>query len=132
MTDTDIQLAQQSYERCSADPGFFKLFYDGLLESHPVIQPKFAKTEFDKQHRLLKHAIGLLLIYGKHPNPALLERLAIRHDRYNVDVDPALYPFFVNSLIAAVKQYDSEFSTEVEAAWRAAVAPGINFLKSMY
>ena len=59
----------------------------------------FATTEFERQHRLLKHALGLLIIYAKHANPAMLERIALRHQEIGVIED--LYPSFVESLVLA-------------------------------
>ena len=132
LAEVDVKRVQESYDRCAAHPGFFELFYDLLLASDPKIPPMFARTEFDKQHRLLKHAIGLLLIYGKRPNPALLERLATRHNRTNVNVDPSLYRHFVDSLVKAVKHHDTAFDADLERAWRAAVSPGIEYLQSQY
>lgn len=132
MAVEQAQVAQESYDRCCAGPGFFDSFYGFLLASDPAIRPMFAHTEFEKQNRLLKHALGLLLIYGRRPNPSLLERLAIQHNRQNVNIEPRLYQHFVDSLLTAVRKHDPAFTPEVEAAWRAAVNPGIEYMKSKY
>ena len=133
MTELDsLTVAQDSYDRCCAAPDFFQTFYRLLLDSSPVIPLMFVDTDFEKQNKLLQHAIGLLLIYAKRKNPALLERLAIRHSQQDLDVDPSLYPLFGDSLIAAVKRHDPECSAEVETAWRVALAPGIEFMGKKY
>jgi len=122
-----VQIAEDSYRRCGQDH-FFPAFYQRLLKSHPAIAPKFAKTDFQKQHKLLQHGIGLLLIFAKRQNPALLERIAGRHAPHDLDIGPELYPFFVDSLLATVRQFDPQVNAEVEDAWRQALAPGIAFL----
>jgi len=132
MAQADIAIAEASYHRCGDEPGFYEALYDNLLASDPRIPPKFAHTEFSRQHKLLKHALGLLIVYAKHPNPALLERIALRHARADADVPPEFYPYFVAALERAVAAHDPEFTPAVAAAWRASLAPGIAFLQSRY
>ena len=92
----------------------------------------FSQTDFERQHKLLQHSLGVLLIYAKRQNPALLERIAERHNRKNVNVVPELYPFFVESLVKAAEEHDPEFDSDADKAWRAALAPGIEFMKARY
>lgn len=94
----------------------------------------FANTDFEGQTRLLRHAIGLLLLFPTHSDeePSILSRVAERHSRRDLDVDPALYGPFVDSLMETVGEHDPEFSREVEAAWRATVAMGIAYMQSKY
>ena len=92
----------------------------------------FSQTDFERQHKVLQHGLGILLIYAKRRNPALLQRIADRHGRKDVNVDPSLYAFFVESLVTAVREHDSKANPDIEDAWRAAVAPGIEFMKDQY
>lgn len=125
-------IAQQSYSRCLRAPDFFDRFYERLLASDPAIPPMFASTEFPRQHKLLRHALGLLLSYANRPDDALLERIAARHSARGVDVHPSLYPHFVTSLVEVAREHDARFDSETEAAWREALEPGIEFMKSRY
>lgn len=125
-------IAQHSYSRCLRSPDFFERFYDRLLESDPAVPPMFAETEFPRQYRLLQHGLGLLLSYANNPDDALLDRLAARHSARGIDVAPPMYDLFVESLLATVQDSDPSFDDEVEAAWRAAVAPGIEFMASRH
>ena len=129
-----IEVARASYERCCAAPEFFESFYRHFFKACPEAEARFANTDFERQHRLLRHAIGLLLIFPKQPEsePTLLTRLAERHSRRDLDVPPSLYAFFVDSLIATVERYDSEFTPAVEDAWRTTLSKGIEYLKSRY
>ncbi len=47
-------------------------------------------------------------------------------------VPPSLYPPFVDSLIATVRQYDPDFTPEVEEAWRRTVDKGVQYMIARY
>ena len=127
-------LASASYQRCSETPGFFESFYRNFFQACPEAAPRFAHTDFARQNKLLRHALGLLLIFPKQPDvePTLLTRVAERHSRRDLDVPPSLYPPFVDSLIATIKQYDPAFTPAVEDAWRRTVAKGVGYMISKY
>jgi len=88
----------------------------------------FASTEFERQHRLLKHALGLLIIYAKRANPALLDRIADRHVEVGVTDD--LYPLFVESLVRTVAEHDPEYTQALGDAWRVALEPGLEYMRA--
>ena len=129
-----MALAKASYERCRAAPDFFPTFYRAFLATCPEAAPLFAHTDFGKQNKLLRHAVGLLLIFPNQPpgEPTLLSRLAERHSRRELKIDPAMYAPFIDSLIATVRQFDSEFTPATEAAWRATVGLGVEYMKAKY
>ena len=131
---TTTALAKASYDRCCKAPGFLATFYRNFLAACPEAVPRFAGTSFDQQTRLLQHAIGILLIFPNQPNkePTLLSRLAERHSRRDLDIDPALYRPFIDALIDTVKQFDRECTPAIEASWRATVAPGVEYMKSKH
>lgn len=124
--------AQSSYMRCLASPDFFGTLYDTLLASDPAIPPMFARTEFPKQNKLLQHGLGLLLSYGRKPDPQLLDRIAARHGTRGLNVHPSLYVLFVDALAEAVRKHDPKCTADTEAAWRAIVKPGIDFMAQRY
>jgi hemoglobin-like flavoprotein len=127
-------LASASYQRCCDRPGFFESFYRNFLTVCPEAAPRFARTDFARQNKLLRHAIGVLLIFPKQPDaePTLLTRIAERHSRRDLAVPASLYPPFVDSLIATVKQYDPICTPEIEEAWRRTVAKGVQYMVSRY
>jgi hemoglobin-like flavoprotein len=127
-------LAKASYDRCCRAPDFLQAFYRNFLAACPAAVPRFAGTNFEQQTRLLRHAIGLLLIFPAQPgrDRTLLARVAERHSRRDLNIDPALYRPFIDALIDTVKQYDGECTPAVEAAWRATVAPGVEYMKSKH
>lgn len=127
-------LASASYQRCCETPGFFESFYRNFFAACPEAEPRFARTDFTRQNKLLRHALGLLLAFPNQPpaEPSLLARVAERHSRRDLDVPARLYPFFVDSLISTVQQHDPDFAPEVEEAWRRTVAKGVQYMLSKY
>lgn len=123
-----ITAAEESYRRCQGE-AFFQSFYRRLLDTDERTRAKFAATDFDRQNKLLQHGIGLLFIFARRGNPTLLARIAERHSVRDLDIAPALYPHFVESLVATVREHDPAMTPEIEAAWRSAVAPGIAFMQ---
>jgi hemoglobin-like flavoprotein len=130
----NIAIARASYERCSTAADFFAAFYARFFELRPEAKPLFANTAFERQHKLLRHAIGLLLSFPgqaeKEPN--ILARVAERHSRRELGIDASHYPPFLESLIDTVKRYDPQFTPAVEQAWRATLAPGFAYMQSRY
>lgn len=127
-------LASASYQRCCETPAFFQAFYRNFFTACPEAAPRFANTDFERQHKLLRHALGLLLLFPKQPenDQTLLRRVAERHSRRDLNVPPALYAPFVDSLITTVRQFDSAFTAEVEEAWRRTVDKGVTYMVSQY
>ena len=127
-------LAKASYDRCCKAPEFLQAFYKNFLAACPEAVPRFAGTNFEQQTKLLRHAIGMLLIFPNQPNkePNLLTRAAERHSRGDLNIDPSLYKPFIDALIATVKQFDGKCTPTVEAAWRETLTPGVEYMKSKH
>jgi len=127
-------VAKASYDRCCRSPDFLPAFYRNFLTACPKAEPMFARTDFTRQNKLLQHAVGLLLTFPNQPasEPTLLTRLAERHSRRDLNIDPVFYGPFIDSLLETVSQFDREFSPVIEAAWRQTVAPGIEYMKAKH
>jgi len=131
------QVAKASFDRCSAAPDFLPAFYRHFFEACPDAKPLFAKTDFERQNKALRDAIGLLLIapffsMEADAPPTILSRVAERHSRRHLGIEPRFYPPFVDCLITSVKEFDPECSPAIEAAWRAAIARGVAYMQSRY
>ena len=127
-------IAKSSYDRCREVEGFFDSFYEEFFTADPAARPLFAKTDFERQHQLLRHAIGLLLLVPNQPSdqPNLLARLAEGHSRRGLNIAPARYGPFIDSLMKTVARYDTQFNPSVERAWREALAPGVAYMMAGY
>jgi hemoglobin-like flavoprotein len=129
-----MALAKASYDRCCQAPEFLETFYRNFFAACPDAEPRFSGTDFDKQIKLLRHAIGILLIFPNQPNgePNLLSRIAERHSSRDLNIDLAFYGPFVEALLTTVKQFDRKYSATVDAAWRETIAPGVDYMKSRH
>lgn len=130
-TAETIALAEESLRRCASD-AFFQAFYKRLLKSDAATRAKFAQTDFERQNKLLQHGLGLLFTFAKRRNPALLERIAMRHSKADLDIPPAHYAHFEESLVLTVREFDPHCSAEVEDAWHRSIAPGIAFMAAQH
>lgn len=129
-----MTVARASFERCDKVTGFFDDFYTRLFEIRPDARARFAKTEFARQTRLLRHAIGLLLSFPaeREGEPNILSRLAERHSRRDLAIEPSYYEPFLESLMDTLRRHDPSFSPAIEQAWRTTLAKGFAYMQLRY
>jgi len=129
-----MAVAKASYDRCCTVPRFFEDFYNTFFARCPPAKPMFERTDFERQRKLLRHAFGLLLIFPKQPagEPTILARVAERHSRRELGVDPSLYHPFIDALIDTVRRCDPDFTPAVEDAWRRTVRRGVEYMQAKY
>jgi len=123
-----------SLERCRRAGGFIDHFYDLFVGSSPEVAAKFRDTDFHRQKRMLTASLYMLTIAAEgHPEGRVhLDRLAVLHDRRHHDIRPELYFRWLDCLLHAVRDCDPDCTPEVEAAWRAMLAPGIAIMTAAY
>ncbi|HEY6224404.1 MAG TPA: globin domain-containing protein [Gemmatimonadales bacterium] len=129
-----ITESRASYDRCAQVPRFVDDFYARLFEVLPEAHARFAQTDFDRQRKLLRHAIGLLLSFPaeRDGEPNILSRLAERHSRRDLAIEPSSYGPFLESLIDTVKRHDPAWTPAIEQAWRKTLAKGFAYMQSRY
>ena len=133
MDEKDIELFNDSMERCSSVPDFLGRFYTLFLASSDAVAKKFEHTNLKKQARMLKISLYVMMLAsGDAERTAQLERLARRHGRADLDIQPELYDVWLDRLLQAVRESDPQFDASTEAAWRSVLQPGIDFMKSRY
>lgn len=112
---------------------FFTRFYQVFFHSSEEIQQKFIHTDMDKQRNMLKKSFyHLLIFYGSNQANHYIEDIAKAHDRAHANIPPHYYDIWMDALIETVKEFDSEFSDEIELAWRLVLSPGITYMKFFY
>jgi hemoglobin-like flavoprotein len=124
----------QSFERCRKQPTFLDRFYELFLASSPDVAEKFRDTDFEQQKKALIGSLegmllatemgGLLKIH--------LKTVADSHSRTRLDISPGLYDLWADCLMSAVREHDPQLDDALEQAWRAALQPGIEFMRSRY
>lgn len=133
MHERDIELFNDSIERCSRGPDFLRRFYTLFLASSDTVARKFEHTNLREQARMLRTSLYIMMLAGGESEKAVhLERLAKLHSRAALDIKPELYDLWLDRLVQAVKEFDPKFDPEIEAAWRRLLKPGIEFMKARY
>ena len=133
MEARDIELFNDSLERCSAKPGFLARFYSLFLASSDTVAKKFEHTDLRKQAKMLKSSLYIMMLASNESERALhLENLAKHHGRAGLAVAPPLYDLWLDQLLAAVEEFDPRFDAQTGAAWRRVLQPSIDFMKSRY
>jgi hemoglobin-like flavoprotein len=130
MKTDPVATTKASYSRCLESPDFLGSFYQEFFKTCPDARALFSHTDFDRQTRLLQHAIGLLIAFPNEPvdGPSVLDRLAAKHGPKGLNIQPSWYPLFLDSLVRTVARHDPEFSTEIAQAWQDALTPGIDYM----
>ena len=133
MDERDVELFNDSIERCSSRPDFLHRFYTLFIASSKTVAKKFEHTDLRKQARVLKTSLYIMMLAnGESEQVAHLERIAKRHSRAELDIRPELYDLWLDQLVQAVKEFDPMFDAETETAWRRVLQPGIDYMKSRY
>ncbi len=127
----------ESFARVLSDgaynPEFIRTFYDIFFQASPAVAQKFEQTDMSAQRTMLHDSLLMMMDFNKTrvPTPPLV-RLAEIHSRRGHDVSLEFYDLWLDSLVAALSRHDPGFNSEVELAWRIALAPGICFMRFAY
>lgn len=136
MADALFITFNNSLERCMAGGGFLAAFYRRFLAKDPEIEAKFAHTDFNKQVDVLKNSLIMILMMRTHADvpeyEGMLEQVAVRHNRNNLDIPPHLYVVWFETLLETVKVHDAEFDEQVQMAWQDVLRHGIKFMVDRY
>jgi hemoglobin-like flavoprotein len=133
MFERDVELFNDSIERCSCKPEFLRRFYALFLASSETVAKKFDRTDMRRQARLLGTSLYIMMLAsGASERVVHLERLAKLHSRAGLDIAPALYDLWLDRLLQAVAEFDPLFDEQTETAWRRVLQPGIEIMKARY
>jgi hemoglobin-like flavoprotein len=133
--EPDLKAVESSLERCATNPRFLERFYDLFLEASPAVREKFKDTNFQRQRRMVQaslHGVISFVRYGEAwPDPYLRE-VAETHSRRDLDIAPELYELWLQSLLQAVGEHDSQHTAAIHYAWQRVMREGIRFFTSRY
>jgi hemoglobin-like flavoprotein len=133
MHERDVELFNDSIERCSRRADFMRRFYALFLASSDTVAKKFEHTDLKRQARMLNTSLHVMMLAsGGSERSVHMERLAELHSRAKLDITPELYDLWLDRLLQAVREFDPLFDPEIETAWRRMLQPGIEFMKSRY
>ena len=135
MDPKTLDIFERSLNRCHSKPGFLDRFYERLLEKSPKVREKFKHTDFVRQKRALRASFHTMLLAagdGEEGPERYLKELAVSHSRSKLDIGAEYYDYWLDSLLAVMREYDDEWSHEVEDAWERVMGVGVKYLLSHY
>ena len=130
MTKNYLQVFNDSFQVCYANPGFINCFYHAFLNSSEEVRDKFKNTDMKTQKRMLRKSLAFMI--SANTNPDAISATAIRHNKNHLDIKPHLYTLWMDSMIEAVKKTDPRFRPITEDAWRVVLQPGIDYMIKMH
>ncbi len=126
------KIAMTSYLRFQAlgvegERKFFTKFYENLFTAMPEMEVHFQSIDMERQHRILNGAIHTLLNFRPDSPSATtnLDQLAARHA--HLGLTERHYSVFLDTLVQTIEELGESDPAQREA-WRAALAPGIEFM----
>ena len=116
---THKELFLDSLNRCAADNGFISAFYKRFLNSSDEVRRKFRFTDFKKQEAMLLGSLRLIAGATAGDSEALheLRERATTHDRYHLNIKAELYDLWLAAIVDTAKEFDPQWSAEVEESW---------------
>ena len=130
-----LSLYESSLARCLADPTFTDRFYDLFFNTYPKVRDKFVGTDLVRQRRALRASFELMLRAareGESGPETHLGHLAGRHGYHQLAIGSEYYDFWLDSLLATVKERDPAWTPAIEKAWEHVMEVGIRFMCSRY
>lgn len=118
-----------SLQRCTADPDFMLSFYERFLASSDAVKQMFVGVDLVKQRLMLGTALTTMAgLQTLSPNDVdQLEKIARVHGPNGLNIAPAMYDTFVDTMIDTVRATDPEFDDQVKDAWRSVLRRGVDF-----
>lgn len=130
----EYQEVRMSMGRAITRGDLFERFYEIFLESHPKIKGMFDSTDMSVQKGLLRQGVNLALMFaeGHAIGESAMGRLRNSHSKGNLNVDPAMYRYWLDSFMKAVAELDPEFNPKLDREWRQALGNAIDHIAGGY
>jgi hemoglobin-like flavoprotein len=135
MEERIIHTYELSLDRCAANPAFFERFYQIFIASSPKVAAKFAQTDFERQMKALEASLHLMIKAVRDDRSgmdAYLKDLADRHSCRDLNIGSEFYDYWLDSLLATVKEFDPAYDESVRDAWERVMLVGIEYMLSRY
>jgi hemoglobin-like flavoprotein len=112
---------------------FIADFYERFMSRSPAIARRFKNTNMSAQKTMLHDSLIYVVDYFLTEKVSdQLHHIARIHSKGERDIAPDLYDVWMDSLMETVRDFDPEYSKDVELAWRMALSPGITYMKFSY
>ncbi|MFC1747550.1 hypothetical protein ACFL2V_01955 [Pseudomonadota bacterium] len=132
--ESSCRAVNQSYGRVVTQDALIKTFYEKFVRSSSHVAAKFSNTDFDKQYEMLDQSLTMALLFsqGNMIAARTMDRIRESHNRHNLKISPEFYDLWINSLIEAIAELDSEFTPVLEGQWRTVMQKALDHIKGGY
>lgn len=129
-----IDNVKLSFGRCILKKDFFDRFYEIFVESHSSFKDLFANTDMEKQKALLRGSINSSIMFAQGSAFAKneLDKVAIVHDQNHKNIKPEYYPYWIDSLVTTVKEFDKNMTPQLEQEWRQCLKSAVDVFIEHY
>lgn len=130
----ELSAVQESLARCTVRGGFGARFLALLGEGHAPLARALAAGDPAEQRRVARRVLQLMLLYAQGAPMAatLLDRIvgggAGGSGTNALAVHPDLHPYWLDTLMRVVGEFDPDFSPALEKRWREAVGAALAYL----
>lgn len=128
----DLFLA--SLDRCIESEEFVPAFYKRFLATSEDVEWKFRNTDFELQNKMLVRSLRLVAAATKGEREGLqeLRERSETHDRHHLNIKPELYDVWRDAVIETAREYDWQWSVQIEEAWMKTLTYAINYMVHRY
>lgn len=134
VSEADVASVRKSFGRVMAKGRFVERFYEVLFKSNPGIGKLFAKTDLKKQSEVLEQSLSMALLFpqGNPIAKQVVERIRKSHSRDQLNIEPSLYKFWLDSLMQVVAESDPDFSPALDQQWRRVLQVTLDHIAAGY
>ncbi len=127
--DENLNQVIQSFHRARRNGDLFTTFYEKFFASSPEIPPLFVRTDFDRQKRMLRQSLLELLNFAAGIETAVEETVQLGRMHANLNIRSVHFDWWLDALLAALAEHDTEFTPELKTKWKQALQPGIEAMR---
>ena len=126
--EENLQRFNDSFERVMSDSDrFLEQFYAYFLAADPDVQAMFGEDGLRRAQEMLIDSLQYMVAFAGGAAPsAYLVRVARGHAK----VPAHYFELWIEALLRAASEHDPKWSAQTERAWRAMLAPGVQFMMS--
>lgn len=130
----DRTLFLESLERCARNDDYIHTFYTRFIESSDEVRHHFRLTDMKKQEGMLIQSLRLCAgaINGDREALSELADRARTHDRHHLNIEPHLYTYWQDTLMAVTSEFDPQWNKATESAWQTTLEHVVNRMVDKY
>lgn len=129
VSEPNLELFHDSFQRCRAREDFFDIFYSRFLDSSDEIANIFKDVNVEHVKKMVKDSLFLKLMAsdGSAFGTKKLMALGESHDKYGVR--PEHYQLWLDALMSTVEEIDPRYDINIDQAWREVMQVGIDIMQ---